>query len=64
MPEFTIQYFKITLKGAKIYKKRSFFANLPIELKPSLAPLEPRCLSFCDPDRHEKGLVCFNTPTN
>ena len=23
--------------------------NLPIELKPSLAPLVPRCLSFCDP---------------
>ena len=30
--------------------------NLPIELKPSLTPMVPRCLSFCDPGGYRCGL--------
>ena len=37
------------LKGAKIYQLGYFLLNLHIELKPSLAPQVPRCLSFCEP---------------
>ena len=40
---------KIACKGVKIYQIVQFLLNLPIELKPSLAPLVPWCLSFCDP---------------
>ena len=31
--------------------------NLPIELKPSLAPLVPRYLSFCNPDQEGSRTV-------
>ena len=31
-----------------MYKIGYFLPNLPIELKTSLAPLVPWCLSFCD----------------
>ena len=41
---------KLFKKGQKYTKIGQFLLNLPIELKPSLAPLVPRCLSFCDPD--------------
>ena len=44
MHKFTIQYFKIAFKRAKMYKKAYFLLNLPIEVKPSLAPL----VSFCN----------------
>ena len=37
------------------------FLNLPIELKPSLAPLVPRCLSFCDPDILENTKIQYMT---
>ena len=30
-----------------------FFPNLPIEVKPSLVPLVPRYLSFCNPEKQE-----------
>ena len=33
-----------------MYKIGYFLLNLPIELIPSLAPLVPRCLSFCNPE--------------
>ena len=48
---------EILLKGPKYTKLVIGLLNLPIELKPSLAPLVPRCLSFCDPDSLQLDFV-------
>ena len=37
-------------RGLKIYQICYWLVNLPIELKPSLAPPVPQCISFCNPD--------------
>ena len=55
---------KLLIKGPKYTISAMFLLNLPIELKPSLAPLVPRCLSFCNPVKkcHEINLFyeCYD----